>query len=257
MSTFAKVGVDFRDSGLWRGDSMWADINPDSQSIDDTKLAYYTRTIPETMPGGFWSDTTKGWAADDAEWGSPFGVVSITVDGDRRYQGKRVLHFRRVAGAGEAGIKVKQWTHFVPLGLFRIGTVFYKPLANDNQATVRLRRMSDGVIVYEETVAAPSGRWFEFQTKFIEIPDGVNQEYEVYLTLDGDDEDELYLSDLYTEIAQIRYFVRLGEVTDLRYVNGRANVTVTTPVNQMSVQAAIMSPESWAYGVRVTPTYLK
>lgn len=264
MSTFARVGVDFQDSGLWRGDSMWADINPDSQSIDDTKLAYYTRTIPETIPGGFWGDTTKSWGADDAEWGSPFGVVNITVDGDRRYQGKRVLHFRRAAGAGEAGIKVKQWTHFVPLGLFRIGASFYKPLANDNQATVRLRRMSDGVIVYEETVAAPSGRWYEFQTKFVEIPAGVNQEYEVMLTLDGDAEDELYLSDLYTEIAQIRYFIRLGdvgaflhEVTDLRYTLGRANVTVTNPVNQMSVQAAILSPESWAYGCRITPTYLK
>ena len=263
-STFAKVGVDFRDSGLWRGDSMWADANPDSQSIDDTGLAYYTRTIPETMPGGFWGDTTKTWAADDAEWGSPFGVVSVTLDGDRRYQGKRVLHFRRAAGAGEAGIKVKQWTHFVPLGLFRIGAVFYKPLANDNQAIVRLRRLSDGVIVYEETVDAPSGRWFEFQTKFIEIPEGANQEYEVYLTLEGDDEDELYLSDLYTELALIRYFVRLGgvgaflhEVTDLRYNLGRANVTVTTPVNEMSVQAAILSPESWCYGVRLTPTYLK
>lgn len=32
------------------------------------------------------------------------------------------------------------------------------------------------------------------------------------LTLDGDEEDELYLSDLYCEITAIRYFVRLGGV---------------------------------------------
>lgn len=263
-SSFSKVAVDFRDSGLWRGDSMWADINPDSQSIDDTKLAYYTRTIPETIPGGTWGDTTKAWGGSDVEWGSPFGIVSVTVDGDRRYQGRRVLHFRREAGAGEAGIKVKQWTNFVPLALVRIGAVFYKPQANNNEITVRLRRLSDGVIVYEETVAAPSGRWHEFQTRFFEVPTGADQEYEVYLTLDGDDEDELYLSDLYTELALVRYFVRLGgvgstlhEVTDLRYANGRANVTVTTPVNEFTVQAAILSPKAWAYGCRIQPYYLK
>ncbi|ATN87591.1 minor tail protein [Mycobacterium phage Iota] len=265
QSTFTKVAVDFRDSGLWRGDSMWADIEPDSESIDDTKLAYYTRTIPETIPGGFWGDTTKAWGGDNVEWGSPFAVVSVTVDGNRRYQGKRVLRFRRAAGAGEAGIKVKQWTHFVPLGLFRIGAVFYKPLANDNQITVRLRRLSDGVIVYEETVEAPSGRWHEFKTKFVEIPDSTQQEYEVMLTLEGDEEDELYLADLYTEIANVRYFIRLGasgsflhEVTDLRYAqDGRAIVTTSTPTNQLSVQAAILSPEAYAYGCRITPSYLK
>ena len=30
------------------------------------------------------------------------------------------------------------------------------------------------------------------------------------MTLEGDDEDELYLSDLYCDIARIRYFIRLG-----------------------------------------------
>lgn len=263
-STFSKVSVDFKDSGLWRADSMWADINPDSQSIGDTELAYYTRTIPETIPGGTWGDTTKSWGADDAEWGSPYSVVNISVDPNRRYQGKRVLRFRRAAGAGQAGIKVKQWTHFVPQGLFRIGAVFYKPTANDNVATVRLRRLADGVIVYEESVVAPAGRWHEFTTRFVEIPSGADQEYNVELTLEGDDEDELYLSDLYTELALVRYFVRLGgvgsylhEVTDLRYTDGRANVTTTVPVSDVSITASIISPEAWAYGARVTPHYLK
>lgn len=264
FSTFSKVSVDFKDSGLWRGDSMWADINPDSQSIDDTQLAYYTKTIPETLPGATWGDTVKTWKADDAYWGSPYAVVGITVDPNRRYQGKRVLHFRRAAGAGEAGIKVKQWTNFVPEGLFRIGAVFYKPVANDNLATVRLRRLADGVIVYEESVAAPAGRWHEFTTGFVEIPDGPNQEYTVELTLEGDDEDELYLSDLYTELALVRYFIRLGgvgsylhEVTDLRYQDGRVNVTTTNPVSDVSVTATILSPQSFAYGCRITPYYLK
>ncbi|QZE10480.1 minor tail protein [Mycobacterium phage ScoobyDoobyDoo] len=264
MSTFSKVSVDFKDSGLWRGDSMWADINPDSQSIEDTELAYYTSTIPEDLPGGTWGDTIKTWKAEDAEWGSPYAVVNISVDPNRRYQGKRVLRFRRAAGAGEAGIKVKQWTNFVPNGLFRIGAVFYKPTASDNVATVRLRRLSDGVIVYEESVVAPAGRWHEFTTRFVEIPTGEDQEYTVELTLEGDAEDELYLSDLYTEIALVRYFVRLGgvgaylhEVTDLRYEDGRVNVTTTTPVNDVSITASIINPKAWAYGCRVTPHYLK
>jgi hypothetical protein len=83
-------------------------------------------------------------------------------------------------------------------------------------------------------------------------------------TLDGDDEDELYLSDLYTEIARIRYFIRLGgigsvlhEVSDLRYNEGYAQVVAPTPVNEMSVQAAIMRPEAYAYGATIIPAYLK
>ena len=74
----------------------------------------------------------------------------------------------------------------------------------------------------------------------------------------------MFVSDLYCEIARIRYFVRLGgigsvlhEVSDLRYVTGYAQVVAQQPVNEMSVQAAIMSPEAWAYGMTITPAYLK
>ena len=255
MSDFAKATVEFRDSGLIRSDSMWADINPDSQSIEDTKLAYYVKTIPDVIPGGMWSDDVKAWAGDDVQWGTPFAIVSITVDGNRRYQGKRVLHFYRAPLVGEAGIKVRQFTNWVPLGLFRIGCVLYKPYANDNLITLRLRRLSDGVFVHEETVTTPTGRWHEYVTQFIEIPDTPDQEYEVLLTLEGDDEDELYLSDLYCEIARIRYFVRLGgmgatlhEVSDLRYIEGYAQVVAQQPTNEMSVQAAILCPRLTAMG---------
>jgi len=264
MSDFSKATVEFRDSGLIRSDSMWADVNPDSQNIEDTRLAPYVETIPATVPGGMWGDTIKTWASDTAQWGSPFAIVSITVDGNRRYQGNRVLHFYRASMTGEAGIKIKQFTNWVPLGLFRIGCVLYKPYANDNLITLRLRRMSDGVFIHEESVTVPTGRWYEYQTAFIEIPDTDDQEYQVMLTLEGDDEDELYLSDLYCEIARIRYFMRLGglgtvlhEVSDLRYIEGYAQVVAPTPVNEMSVQAAILSPEAYAYGCTITPAYLK
>jgi hypothetical protein len=34
-------------------------------------------------------------------------------------------------------------------------------------------------------------------------------------------------------------------------------VVVTDPVNEMSVQAAILSPEAYCYGCTITPNYLK
>lgn len=275
-STFSKVGVDFRDSGLVRSNAMWADDDPLDGLTD--QLAYYVSTIPSTVPSGMWGDTIKAWGGSDVEWGTPFSVVSITVDGDRVHQEKRSLRFRRAAGAGEAGIKVRQWTNYYAGALFRIGVVLYKPFSNNNQVTIRLRRLSDGVFVHEETFTAPTGRWFEYQTKFYPVPDDPGpdpdvpggdipaydpHQYEVSATLSGDAEDELYLNDLYTEISHIRYFIRLGgggepliEVTDLRYAD-TTYVTCTTPVNEMAVQVAIMSPRSYAFGATITPTYLK
>ena len=77
------------------------------------------------------------------------------------------------------------------------------------------------------------------------------------MTLEGDDEGELFPSDLYCDIARIRYFVRFGgigstlhEVSDLRYVQGYAQVVAQPPVNEMSVRAAIVSPEAWAMGAQ-------
>lgn len=262
-STFAKVSVDFTDSGLWRSDSMWADIDEDTQSILDTQLAPYVTIIPENIEGGLWGDTVKTWDSTDTFWGAAFPVVSVNIDSNRIYDSKRVLHIQRLAGAGEGGIKVTQQTNYVPAGLFRIGATFLKPLADSNSITVRLRRLSDGVQVYTETISPPVGVWYTYVSRFIEIPDSPEQQYEVILTLTGDEADDLYLNDLYTEIANIRYFVRMGsggvlqEVTDLRYVNGRANVTVTDPVNEFTVQAAILADNAYAYGCRITPIYLK
>lgn len=267
-SFFGKVKVDFRDSGLVRSNSLWADENPDSQSIEDTLLAYYVKTIPENIQGGTWADWRNTWSSDRVEWGSPIPLIQISLAPDRYYQGRRAVHFRRAAGTGEAGLKAKQWTYFVPDALVRIGCTFSKPFNNGNEMTLRLRRMSDGVFLYEEVIPTPVGRWVDFQTKFFEIPEtdlveGGADGYEVSLTLSGDDEDELYLADLYTELSHIRYFMRLGgvsepliEVTDLRYL-GPSIITHTSSVTEFSVQAAILSGKSWAYGATITPTYLK
>lgn len=270
-SNFSCANVEFRDSGLVRSNALWNS----EQNLDVTDLAYYVE--PTRIPEGFWSDSYHTWGSssvpaplpdpntDDREtwWGSPFPLISITVDADRRYDGKRVLKMRRAAGAGEAGITMSQWTNIIPGALARLGVRFYKPIANNNTITLRLRRGSNGTFLHEEIVEAVAGRWNTVSTGFFEIPatDHPAEVYTLSVTLSGDDEDELYLNDAYTELALIRYFVRLGddaqhEVTDLRYsASPTVQVSRTTPVNEMEISVAILNPKAWAYGCRVTPRY--
>ena len=106
------------------------------------------------------------------------------------------------------------------------------------------------------------GYWYEYVTDFFEIPDG-EQQYTLELVCFGDDADELYLNDLYSEVALGRYFVRLGgedaflhDVTQLRYADS-AIVSTTLPVNEASVEVAILSPKFFAYGVDLEPVYLR
>lgn len=263
QSTFNKVRCDFTDSGLVRSDSMWADIDPNNTNISSTQLAYYTSTIPENIPSGTWGDTFATWADPTITWGEPQAVVSINVDPNMTFNGLRVLHFTRVAGAGEAGIKVRQSTNFVASGMFRIGASYYYPTATGNQIIVRLRRVSDGVYIYEQTVTPVAGYWYEFTTPLIEIPDSADQIYTVEFVLTGDAADEIYINDLYTECAQIRYHCRLGaegeflhDITELRYVD-TSIVSCTSPVNEVLIQTTILSPTAWAYSARLTPNYLK
>lgn len=262
-STFSKVKCSFTDSGTIRGDDMWAREDPLDLNIDNLALAYYTSTIPDVIPAGMWNDTFADWADETISWGAPRALVAINVDPDRIYDGKRVLHFTRGGGAEEAGVKVRQFTSFMSSGLFRIGAVFFKPVANTNQVTVRLRRVSDGVYIHEETFDPVVGFWYEYLTDFVEIPDSEDQEYTVELVCTGDSPDEFFLNDLYCDIAPIRYFVRLGDesaflhdVTQLRYADS-AIVSCTIPVQEFSVQVAIMSPRSFAYGMTAEPVYLK
>lgn len=260
LSRFGKVKFDFRDSGPVRSDSMW--LNPGSD-----QLAYYVTLT--SIPPGFWSDFTTKWTDTQITWGSPFPLVAITLDPDRVYDGKRVLHFRRGTGAGQCGIKVRQWNNYVGWGLARICVVAQKPYANNNTIILRLRRVSDGVIVYEESVKPPVGSWWNYQTRWVQVPAGPDQVYNVEMSMSGDQEDQIFLSDLYTEVSHVRYFARLGsaneavmhEVTDLRNAAGRyagtAYVTSTLPVNEFSIETRIMSPKAWAYGCTATPNYLR
>lgn len=276
-SKFARVRCEFMDSGVKMSDSMWAQLDPLDTNISHTALAYYTRTIPDVVPAGTWSDTFHEWGAATPEstrprneigWGAPRSLVAIDVDPNRMYDGKRVLHFFRQGRtaeleAGEAGVKVMQTTNFVAGGLFRIRATYLKPYANNNQITVRLRRMSDGVFIYEETIAKPVvGYWESFKTNFQEIPLSADQTYTVELVCTGDDQDELYLSDLYCEVAHIRYYMQLGgegflhDVTELRYGTG-AQVTCTDPVNEVAVSAVCLTDRAFLYGCRLIPDYLQ
>lgn len=421
---------------------------------DDTSLAPYVDTIPSKIPGGTWADFNSSWADLETVWGSPYGLVNISLDPDRRFMGRRVLRFTRAGGteglygqSGRAGISVGQWNNFVPGSQFRIGCVIYRPATTTNKVMLTLRD-KDGVRVHEESIDdVPAGRWFDYTTGFFDIPEtlphagfedgfggwittgapwsvedddaetrtggkcarlatsgsvssgltstmvnatsfttvkasawvrweglatgatepviylraifydnnedivasidldqntvtpdrasldpgewlpvsgrvavpndieaaqvsfelvvedtagaggtvwvddfsvdvpfALGQQYQVQLTLEGDQREELYISDLYTEITPVRYFVQLGrrpgglndnprppiewetdgqgnplqvEVTDLRYTQNTANVTRTTPANAFRLRALLNSNDAKAIGVRIVPAYLK
>ena len=262
-STFAKLNCNFSDSGLVRSDALWARADPLDTNINNLQLAYYVSTFPSVIPSGVWADTFAEWSDTTIEWGEPLAAIAINIDPNLIYQGNRALHFTRAAGAGNAGIISTQQTYFAPNVLARLSCVFLKTTANNNQITISLRRVSDGVFIHTETFTPTVGYWFTYQSAFFEIPDSTDQVYEIEFLATGDDADELYLSDLYTEIAGIRYFVQLGDsgaflfdVTALRYGDS-CTVTTTTPVNEFSLTVGIFSEDSWAYGAVLTPSYLK
>jgi hypothetical protein len=262
-ASFSRLQCTFQDSGLVRSDDMWAQEDPLDTNISSTALAYYTSTIPDVIPAGMWADTFGDWESSTITWGEPRSEVAINVDPNRVYDGKRVLHFSRAAGAEEAGILVRQITNFTSNGLFRLGCVFFKPTANANQITIQLRRVSDGVYIYTEVFTPVVGYWYEYITNFIEIPESEDQEYTVEFLLTGDAADEMYLNDLYCDIALIRYFVQLGgadefnhDVTALAY-SDTAIVSCTTPVTEFSCDIVIVSPDAYAYGAEFQPTYLQ
>lgn len=264
QSDFAKLDCEFFDSGLMLSDSLWARADPLDTNISNITLAPAAGTIPSDIPAGMWSDMTAEWKDPTIVWGEPRAVVNIQIDPDKIFDGKRVLHFYRAAGASEAGILVRQETNFVANGLFRIGAVFYKPIANANQITVRLRRLSDGVYIYEEVIRSPAaGYWYTFQSAFVNIPDSQDQVYTVEFVLSGDLQDDMYLNDLYCEVANIRYFLRLGDsgaflhdVTPLAYGDS-CSVATTTPVTEFSVETEFLSDRAFAYGGTFTPNFLK
>ena len=112
------------------------------------------------------------------------------------------------------------------------------------------------------TVASGATVWVD--DVLADVPGAVRQRYSLSLTVVGNDRDTLYLSDLRSEIAPIRYFVQLGgpgsylhDVTDLRYADSDTIVTASPPVSEATLYTTILSPKARARGLTATPTYLK
>jgi hypothetical protein len=141
-------------------------------------------------------------------------------------------------------------TAWVPVG----GTIYVPPDASITHVAFRITvsaTVSSGATVWVDDVLA-------------DVPGAERQTYSLSLTVVGNDRDTLYLSDLRSDIAPIRYFVQLGgagsylhDVTDLRYAASDTVVTASPPVNEMSLYTTILSPKARARGVKATPTYLK
>lgn len=154
QSDFTKVTLTFQDSGLVRSNPMWVDIDQNTDTIADTELSPYFGIIPASIPKGNWKDISAKWADADIAWGSAYGLVKINVDPDRMHLGRRVVHFTREAGAGQAGISMAQWVNFSPGAKFRVGASFFRPKATGNNIILRLKRI-DGTVILEETLGTP------------------------------------------------------------------------------------------------------
>jgi hypothetical protein len=116
-------------------------------------------------------------------------------------------------------------------------------------------------VAFQITVAGATGPvWVDDVTA--SVPGAARQTYDLSLTVVGSSKDDLYVADLYTDVAPIRYFVRLGdgfnhEVTDLRYTRSETVVTSPVPVNEMTLRTVIMTPGARAGGMKATPLYLR
>ena len=256
-STFSKVRFDFRDSGMRNSDAMWSDDDSDSLSYN---------TAVTDFDGTVWTDFFASWDDGEATWGSPRGMVSITVDPDRLYQGKRVLRFSRQKGSGEAGVIVRQRTNYNDKpAKARVKAVIYKPFDTTNEVRVRMSSNISGEVLFEELVNVPAGQWFEYASPMFDVSDGT-ADYNVQLVLSGDEQDEVYVNNLYTEVTHISYYVASGtgplaelelyDVTELRALPN-ASFVFPEPVRSATVVATLQSSREFLYGMTIRPTYLQ
>ncbi len=262
-STFADVAVNVMDSGLVTSDALWARVDPLATSIPNLQLAPYANTIPSVIPSGEWADSQAKWDDTTIDWGEPFSEVQIQVDPNLIFQGNRAIHFTRAAGAGEAGILLTQQTNMAANQAAQLGAVFFKPTANANQITVRLRRVSDGVYIHSETFTPITGYWYTWLGQFFDLPNIFDQVYTIEFVLTGDAVDEVYLANLFTNLAGIRYALQLGggaaplvDITALVH-GGNCHVSCNVPVNELLFVLSVYNGSSWAYGVDLQPRYLK
>jgi hypothetical protein len=120
-------------------------------------------------------------------------------------------------------------------------------------------------VAFRVTVAntAPGGQiWVDDVTA--DVPGSSRQTYDASFSLVGTREETVHVSDVFTQIAPIRYYIRLGglgsyrhEVTDLRHIKSTTTVTSSTPANEIALTTVILSPRAWAFGATVTPNYLR
>lgn len=255
-TAFSRVHLEARDTGLIRSDALWA-----SETSD--QLAPGAKRYPESIPGASWGDTFAEWGDTVEPWGSPRGQVMISLDGDRSYQGRRVIKISRLALAGEGGISLRQSTNLTAGVMFRLGCVVYKPSDNDNWIRLELLHNPTETVLHTELVPVVAGQWFEWQSRFAEFKGDLSDDYSLRLTVGGDKAEDVYLSDLYTEIAGVRYMVKLGalsqptiDVTELVYRNS-AYATTSVPATSCTVTTVIVSPQAYASGLTLTPTYVR
>ena len=259
-STFRRVKFDIRDSGYQRSDSMWND------DYDDRLSYNVTVTQPD---GAAWTDFLTKWTDEKSDWGSPEGLVSINLDGDRVFDGKRVLRITRAAGTGEAKIAIRQANHFLADGCtVRLRAKVMKLTPSKNKMIMKFFEKGGAKPIYETTLPDQPGQWIDFASETFTTPNSGPGEYRVEFITKGDDKETILVSDIYSEVSHLHYYVVPGktegyEATDFRDITSlRENpdngyFVAQEPINEMTVIVLAKSNKQYLYGMTINPLYLQ
>lgn len=271
--------------------------------------------IPETLPSAGFENGFQGWVTTGATWSVETDATKTRTGGKcARLATSAVipsgLASTMVNATAGTTVRASAWVRWQGLATGAADPVVYlRAVFYDNaEDVVASYDLAQNTVT--PTVATSQGEWSSVsgqvdvprgveaaQVSFelvvenssggggtvwvddfsVDVPFAPEQQYSVQLTLEGDRREELYVSDLYTEITPIRYFVQLGrrpgglldtgnpvvwdeypiEVTDLRYTENTASVTRTLPANAFRVSAVLASNDATAIGTRIVPYYLK
>lgn len=261
QSQFNKIRFDFRDSGYQRSDDMW-------NSEDDTKLSYNTTiTRPD---GATWNDFVSNWGDTRTDWGSAQGLVAMSIDTDRLYQGKRVLRVSRASGAGNAVIKIRQTNHYLDTtNTVRVRAKYFQPVASTNEIIVKLYPKDDAKnVIYKESLPTNPGEWHDFVSKPFTVAVEGKKEFVLEFSMSGNDQNEVFINDVYTEVSHIKYFFVPGKTTDIVAEDLREVTTLRdnpenscfvspVPINEGTIIVQNNSKTQYLYGMSIKPVYLQ
>ena len=122
--------------------------------------------------------------------------------------------------------------------------------------------------IYETTLPDQPGQWIDFASETFTTPNAGPGEYRVEFITKGDDKETILVSDIYSEVSHLHYYVVPGktegyEATDFRDITAlRENpdngyFVAQEPINEMTVIVLAKSNKQYLYGMTINPLYLQ